>query len=64
MDRTDKHSMLNNQQRYTAWDELIKMASQYDWAVEGFPAPADAPDRATAVELRNRLIKLAGEYSR
>ena len=44
------------------WRELNKMIAQYDWAVEGYPAPASNDlTREQAVELRNSLVKLAGE---
>lgn len=45
------------------WNEVMKLIAQYDWAVEGFPAPEGTElTREEAVEVRNALVKVAGQF--
>ena len=46
------------------YNEMLKLIAQYDWAVEGFPAPEGTKlTREEATEIRNGLVKLAGEIA-
>jgi hypothetical protein len=47
---------------YTLWQQHLALIAQYDWAVEGFPAPEGLKmSREEAVEMRNQLVKLSGK---
>lgn len=49
-------------ERKAKWDEYMRLIAEYDWAVEGFSAPAGTEiSRETATEIRSNLVKLAGE---
>ena len=46
------------------YNEMLKPIAEYDWAVEGFPAPAGTElTREEATEIRKGLVKLAGEIA-
>lgn len=53
------------EQQHKAWDELMYLIAQYDWAVEGMPCP---PYRGLTteqgVQIRNNLVALAKEMTR
>lgn len=51
-----------NLENYKMYQEYQRLIAQYDWAVEGFPAPEGTEvTKEKAVEIRNSLVKLAGE---
>lgn len=42
------------------WREYMELIAKYDWATEGFTAPAGTLlTREEATEIRNNLVKLA-----
>jgi hypothetical protein len=44
------------------WNEMMMLIAKYDWAVEGFPAPAgEKLSREEATNIRNGLVKLTKE---
>ena len=46
------------------WNEIMRLIAQYDWAVEGFPAPAGVTlSREDATEIRNGLVGLARQFA-
>lgn len=50
-------------EKHNQWKEVQKLIAQYDWAVEGFPAPEGTElTREEAVEVRNALVKVAGQF--
>lgn len=49
-----------NKLAYNQYKELQKLIAQYDWAVEGFPAPkGNELTREEAVAVRNSLVMTA-----
>ena len=48
----------------TKFEEMMKLIAQYDWAVEGFPAPEGVLlSREDAVTIRNGLVTLTKEIA-
>lgn len=44
---------------YQLWQHMLELIAQYDWAVEGAPAPAGTTiTRGQARTLRDALVKL------
>lgn len=47
---------------YNLWKQHLALIAQYDWAVEGMPAPEGLKmSREEAIEMRNQLVKLSGK---
>lgn len=47
---------------YNLWQQHLALIAQYDWAVEGFPAPEGLKmTREDAIDIRNQLVKLSGK---
>ena len=52
----------NNWSEWAIFQELMRLISQYDWAVEGAPVPEGVMlTRYEATQVRNGLVKLVGE---
>jgi hypothetical protein len=53
------------QEQHKQFNEMLKLIARYDWAVEGFPAPADMDiSQQTGINIRNGLVNLAKELDK